>query len=786
MTNDEIIDKLIKEQDLISYYIVNFSSPTIIMKDWCADPKISFSKLKEYIVNNENALQSYSVKNLVHIMSSLNVKNDREIFDKLEETLMKKIENEKFYCDEIEVELFAMQVRRPINSFFTNIKPENKDVLRENLINRLNKIEDKEIYEFASTLNTFTRLSGFLELVEKGQLNHEKLDVIKRLAKENENIFSTLNFNMFSDEIYSLGNDFFEKIIKFNNLSNEMLILSKNNPELFAVLADEIKSSDSIDRDSKKIKNMINYFTLKSFEIDATNLDEKSKMDLADWAMMEAKVGTVKVKYSNNYREDFIASCDKKYENTYTLHDKKDLIFNRYLSISIAEAKSLLEQYPEEIKDELFIQIEKILAIETKEELDEVYKNYNAVQLRRTELEDKLSNIATKYTKSYTEVLKETDAKLQKNDAEYIEYEGERIKQIQLTGEFDIFVHSSDAGFVNDVELKNNSFKDTWQKGKDNSNHIISMSYINEDFLGCAPVNNNGVIYGFTNIDSEKIGKMGKTDINTFSRDFGFESKNRNYMQPENMINNSRRVYNEIGVERVNTNPDYIVLFSDASEQIKQNSYKAALEFGIPILIADKELIKNEQLKRIDLLIEDFKETKDIETLGEIFNKYETNMAGWLLNRSELEQDETHTSQIDNSHLESDFKNKFSEIMQVASEYIKSDNKDVGGLLEVMQIFLKENDKYIGTEKVTPISKTHISYEPQEFITQLNDELKKIGKEEYLVDTDKLPTQKEYKIKIDKLAEFALKEVGVSQKDIDDLNKAKANVVERNGGEYER
>jgi len=787
----EILTKIIEEQDLVVYYMVNRWNSVTMFQDYSDEHQIKFSELPNYIFENENVLQSFSTKNLINLYTTLS-KDDTEKSKMLEGMIISRLDNEKFVCETIEAEGWGMQASYPINKFFAYIEPENKNKIEHDLITRRDSIQDKDVLEFANQLTTFASLSGLLELIDNQQLTPDKLNLIKELYNENKIILNRMNYEIFNDDIYSLGEDFIKVIAKFPNLDKELIILNKNNPELFDVLRNEIINSNSIEKDSGKIQSMINYFTRRCFEIDASELSKENKEDLIDWAIAEKVVfhEKIQVPYSENYREDRIAKCDEEYNKKMFLDDKKSIFFDKYFSLCLNEVDKLVEGYPEEFKNkenEVFTQISRILDISNIEELDELYNSYDGIQLRSAEVLDILEDIQEKYADKYSEVLKDTDRKLKDAECEYIEYQGQQIKQITLTGEYDIFVHSSDAGFVNEVELQNDSFKETWQNGKDNSNHVISMSYVNQDFMGCAPVNENGVMYGFTNIVSNKIGKMGKTDINTYSRNFGYESKDRSYMMPENITDHSRRVYNEVGVERLNTNPDYIILFSDASEQVKQNSYKAAAEFGIPILYADKELIKDEQLQRLDNLIDEFKETKDINVFEEILNKYETNVAGWLLNRSEIEEDKSFTQDIDNSKFEEDFNAKFGEITQVFSEYItdiyNSNEKDAVELLNTMQIFLRENDKYIGTEEVKPITKTHISYNPGAFIEQVNATLQSAGLGEYVVDINNLPTEKEYSMKIEEIVKFALKEKGITKEEIAEVEKIKN--PEKNKGRRE-
>ena len=75
-----------------------------------------------------------------------------------------------------------------------------------------------------------------------------------------------------------------------------------------------------------------------------------------------------------------------------------------------------------------------------------------------------------------------------------------------------MLVHSTDAEFVNTKNSVEN-FAEDWSSGKDKKNHIISTTYINQDFLGMAPVAKNGVRYAFSNLEKSKFNEHILCDI---------------------------------------------------------------------------------------------------------------------------------------------------------------------------------------------------------------------------------------------------------------------------------
>ena len=160
-------------------------------------------------------------------------------------------------------------------------------------------------------------------------------------------------------------------------------------------------------------------------------------------------------------------------------------------------------------------------------------------------------------------------------------------------------------------------------------------------------------MYGFASIPRENIRLMGVTDINTYNRQFAYDSSTKQYMTAKTMPYSARRVYSEFAIEK--KDPDYVVLYDDATEEIKNNTLKAAKQFGIPVAYIDKQEIVNNQIENLNSLIEEFEKTGDTKKLTTLINRYETNVSGWLLNRKDG-QDESHTKDIDNSRFKDNFK----------------------------------------------------------------------------------------------------------------------------------
>lgn len=67
----EILTKIVEEQDLVVYYMVNRWNTVTMFQDYSDNPQITFSDLPNYIFENENVLQAFSTKNLINLYTTL-------------------------------------------------------------------------------------------------------------------------------------------------------------------------------------------------------------------------------------------------------------------------------------------------------------------------------------------------------------------------------------------------------------------------------------------------------------------------------------------------------------------------------------------------------------------------------------------------------------------------------------------------------------------------------------------------------------------------------------------
>ena len=682
----ELSKRFIERQDWFCYYGINTIDSSIGVLDHCnGNKELRYREILELISKEKvEQLRQYSIKNLMHIIG--NNRLNEEYRNKIIQLISEKMDNgEIFYTEENTTEVFMKPVSQS-NLEFSKMDKTLQEKVKKDILERRDKVEGENYKEILKYFTRYTDMSNFLYCYEQGIFTDEKIGTLEKALKENSKALVNTNFAIFKDEIYkTFGEEFILYALKFPNLSIQLDILAKENPKLMQIVANKVSQKQELSESLNLAGSLIKYFTNNCYEINVDRLTEEISANLIDSALRNNKSKRdgkiITVPYSENYENDLEEKFNEEYKKTINYDESKEyfgnketkldklknLYLNKYFSISIKEANLILEMYAVDIEKlnsekgkNLIHSITKILDIQNIEEMDfSKFHNQNI-----EEIEEIKSEMEREYALSYTEELartKEDLANVQKQVI--IEHGGKKILQIEPGENFNLLVHSTDAGFISEGKLnENENLKEKWKTSDNTFNHIISMTYVNQDFMGMAPVGENGVMYGFTSVDNKNVRMMGNTDINTFSNEFGYSAVQKKYLTAKSMPYNSRRVYSEVAIERKETKPDYVIIFEDATEKNIENAYKAATDWNMPVVLLNKEKIKDNQIQRLEKIRKDFEETKDPEKLHELLNTYETNMAGWLLNRKTDEKDESFTQMISHERFREDFENEYNNI----------------------------------------------------------------------------------------------------------------------------
>ena len=758
----ELIKKIIEEQDIVALYTYDgFNKSLGIMQEYSKG--ILYSGLKKFILQNSEMLKKFTTKNLYTLLASTYDESEKQMIN---EQIAERLKKEEFFCEDIDSEVFL----HPIHTYdsYGKIDKDVRNKINIELEKQLKEL-GKEYEIIDKNIKNYPDAANFLKYYKDGIFNNDKIAMINKFIEKDSKALEYMNFGIFKDNIFEIGSEFCEYISKFPTISYQLIFLEEKSPEIFKKISERFKNYNDIKENLDEIEVLITYCARNAFDLKEKNIKIEDLLECAYRNSNEFKL--INVECGEGYKKRLNQELDKKYTNAKDIKEKLNIYMNKKYSLSLSGAKDLLKDFGTDIENlelseetkKLFLELGEIVNLEDEKEIDRLFKEnemtYSTIQVKKIKNE-----IAKECAKDFSKEFNNTDEKIKnkiKNNENVanIEYKGKKIQCVKLKENFNLLVHSTDAEFVNTKNSVEN-FAEDWSSGKDKKNHIISTSYINQDFLGMAPVAKNGVRYAFSNLEKSKLKLMGVTDLNTYSNSFAYDSVKRQYMSSKTLVYNSRRVYSEFGIEREGTIPDYVVICDDDLPEVIENSYKSASQFEIPIIYINKAEIEKEQIKNLEDMLGKFQNTKDTEVLHKLINTYETNMAGWLLNRSdEIQDDKSHTANVDNTRFKEDFKQIQSQIEDTVKEYFKeskenktSDNK----ISEVISILLDEIELYEGCEETKPISKTRVSFNVQELLQEANKTLDDIGKSELKVDLDAKMTSKQYKMKIQEFVKNAL------------------------------
>ena len=733
------------------------------------------------ILSDTSSLNRLNINNLMFMITAT---DNKEEIEKKSSILSKKLDTEPFYIEDLDYSCM-LQVYHTYNSkdFIQKLPKDVISKISTNVKEREKAVKDKPISKIISKMDFAFDKANILTWYEKGEISDEKISVIEEMVNNNKNALEYVNYGIFKDNIYNnFSKETIERLSKFPNISAKLIQISNNKPELINVISDYFGKDNDITENIEDFDTVVNGLFEVQNEIDVSKIDFSNKENIMNWLIgcddsrkrKLFKETKNPVDYHENYDEvrkdiylkEFYKAKEKyekasnntnenisiiaKMDMKEAIEAKKEAYFQRTFGMSYKKASTFVIEYGSDLDNLENVDEEKEFFKNIKESLENEDMIESYISSKNTYSLYQVNNIKKKiakecaktYISKFENLDKKVDECLKSNDENYheiLEFDGKKIDMVKPKGKLDILLHSTDTNFLS-ARSTPESFKEIWENAKTKEDHILSSVYINQEFMGMPPVGNSGVMYGFTNIPKENIKLIGTSDINTYSRKFSFDSTTKQYMSANTIANSSRRVYDEVAIEK--STPNYVVLFDDSPDEVRQNTLKAASEFNIPVMYLDKLEIAKSQVLGLNDMLNTFKSTNDVNLLTNIINKYETNMAGWLLNRKQKE-DLSHTRDIDNRRFEDMFNDIGAQITEISKNYIEemsTSQKDKSSdLLSIAQTIIKEqqiyakNDKEIGDKK---ISGTEMTKATSTIKAQLNEAFKQKGMENYIITSD--------------------------------------------------
>lgn len=727
------LDKIIKNQDRLVYYSFNSYDEGVIF-DSDIELGEDYAMFLQENKFNPDFLSKLSTENLMLVFSDGPRENQTYIIEK---EIMKRVQNGEMIFGGNIFEMYTPFGKSMSSSdlMLNKFTKSNIELIEEQIRTKYDenlRYSNERAYKLLSKTDNLISKSNFLKYYYEGTISNKGLDMMEKIHTNDVSTFKKMNFGLLQDDFLILGEDIITHIAKYPELTQKVFMIKNNSSQLYDAFINEVNSIKSVEHIStvyEEIKRLLDSFAKNPNIIQ--NMSDK--YDVIEIGLQDSPLFE---EYLKNQDKDYDDFLDEKYKSFYKprAKDKLKVFFAKYFSVSLEKAKELVEAYGEDIASveqnlnkensiNILKEMQALLELEESEDLkkiDYLYENYKS-KVSAKEMISFESDLREAYAKTYTKAFEKTRQKInnlieEKSDrVSYVERNGKNIPIVKINGKFNIFMHSSDTGFKGDKTLKNNSFKESWCETEKPSQHLVATTNVDENFQGVAPIGKKGVYYGFMPQNPEHINLIGNQDINSNVRGANYKAEKAKYFSAEKMNYYSRRVYSEAAIEKCM--PDYIVIYTDMEEANLENSYKAASEFDIPIICFDKRELVKQQTDNIKELMNEFRSNNSIDTLEMIIKTYETNKAGWLLNREKEDDEFDLTYSINNYEFKSEFDALGKEIGQVLRTFQKSAKSE--DLLKLKDILSEQQELYRNqNENNVPFPKVKMT---EEFKITLED-----------------------------------------------------------------
>ena len=443
-----------------------------------------------------------------------------------------------------------------------------------------------------------------------------------------------------------MGSHFIEKSSRYPMVANKIFKIYKNdksNFELIVKLSDYLKTNRHENIYDEEIVMIIYYLSNNKLNINIENLSEKDLINIENYIIQSSK-GYKNSKYEPcSYIQDKNTYLDNIIDSKDNIDEVKDIFYQRYFYLKNDEVNMFLEgyaknwdsvrEYSKSLKPDMFIAALKIVSeVEDINVLKELYKKFE-FEFTFSDYLEITGIMKSAYNKAVAHDIQDK----QNGTSIELDINGTKVNATELEDNFGIFIHSTCA--YGSMQMINDNYHDSWNLCSNTANHGICTCYITNSSYGTPAVTDNGVIFGFTNIDEKAIPLMAPYDLVTINAGYTIQSMHNPFFARLNTISDfTRHTHNEISLERrldggngALRQPDCIIIFEDMDDNIKQNSLRAYNDFKengieLKVIYIDRVKIAKMEASKIKEDIEKYKNTFDFNVLEDIINRYESNI----------------------------------------------------------------------------------------------------------------------------------------------------------------
>ena len=560
----------------------------------------------------------------------------------------------------------------------------------------------------------------FLE--EKYNVLHEYLDYkINYLYNRNDEIFSTLNLEILKFDIpeetlltITLHPDIQKKIIKL-----DILISSKI---LKIIKKVQSKEYDTLQIVESILNNASNYKKMLSI-LDINSLSENELNNLIYVLQNEnnifniSSIEDLKEKNFKRKKDAYFRNIDNNLDNI-DLDSLKEAILESIYGISLERAKFISDRYSYDfdvlrkdgLNEKIITIVENLNKIVNETDilkLKAIYQAKNDIPSLETDFMSSLSleaSIRKEYAKMYSNTLYKVNEKdlSQNSKLNNVTYKGKKVEIYEPGDAFRMQIHA--LGAYNPDYQKPDNFKDDWLKPKI-AYHGICTSYIANNEIATA--RQEHPILGFSNYEEKALLLAGNHDLGSNRANKSYATSNfkpYKFLPPKTMIDATRHNHNEMVIERIKQDsmskrtPNYIVYIVDdinnsnnfdINNRLYQENLQAAYDFDIPIVVIDRLKYAKQEKERCDSLERKFNDSRNPETLRELFLNYVNN---WVGCRKFEKNPEAEYNDIFNDEVVCEFYKKITDLIKNDIHEMKDINKTNEEIIMMIKLLQHEKD----------------------------------------------------------------------------------------------
>ncbi len=444
-----------------------------------------------------------------------------------------------------------------------------------------------------------------LDSIGRTTLAQKEIELMKRFAKNNSSLFSTLNLDILTPEIIScIGEDSIEKIARYTYVQDSIIALAEDKDSLttfgFALenlkqdslfieplieqLSTTIKRERTLSYNSETKRYEINpseflKFVSSRIQDNSIPLTEEEKTIISYLALNPQEANKIK-----SYDEilNFVATKNAELDRIIndqdvTLVDAKNAYLERVVGMDYDSVIDLIKKYgndPEQLlakyegkeletykekseKESLEIVI-KLRSLVEEKDLGKIRQAYQEA----VEKEDKTKSferyrqstildntLRRSYGRDITRTLSDHD---KENNTESIEHteDGQEYVVRKMNGSFDRMISVMNAYRKSDAEAEGDMY-DRWNTSAMAGNHALCYSFIDESNPGTAMLGDKkGIVISISGFDAEAVTAAAPYDLCSDSRkNTTVTDRQQRFYTADNLPDQTRGRYSELVIE---------------------------------------------------------------------------------------------------------------------------------------------------------------------------------------------------------------------------------------------